>query len=279
MLLLVSTSDKIQVTQTTARTLDIHASWVDHASGTVTPGRTNTLMTTAATADVVAAPAASTQRNIQTLVVRNRDTISATVTIKHTDGTTTVELFAGVLLPSEQVLFIDGAGFQLTSTVEIANRTRLSGDVISSSATPTVVAGLTKTLSVGTWVFRYTLIYRSSLQTVGCKPDVNFTGSRSFFVFNMRWVDSAAGASTGPSQDSTLATGAVMSAMSRRAPSTAGIAFVNVDALNADMMLLIEGTVDVTVTGDLELYWGAELGTANLTLFAGSTLWLEPYGS
>jgi hypothetical protein len=236
-------------------------------------------MTTATTTDVVAAPAASTQRNVQTLVVRNKDTISATVTIKHTDGATPVELFAGVLLPSEQVLFIDGAGFQLTSPVEIANRTRLTGNVVSSSVTPAAVTGLTKTLPVGTWVFRYTLIYRSTLQTVGCKPDVNFTGSRNFFLFNMRWVDSAAGASTGPSQDSTPTAGTIMSAMARRAPSTAGIPFINVDTINSDMLLLIEGTVDVTASGDLELYWGAEVATASLTLFAGSTLWLEPYGS
>lgn len=66
MLLLTSTSDKIQVVTSASGDIDVHATWLDSASGTVTPGRTNTVaIATATTTDVVAAPAASTYRNVQ----------------------------------------------------------------------------------------------------------------------------------------------------------------------------------------------------------------------
>lgn len=57
MLLLTSTSDILRVTTGTATTtIEIHASYIDNASGTITPGRTNTRITTATTTTVVASP-------------------------------------------------------------------------------------------------------------------------------------------------------------------------------------------------------------------------------
>lgn len=71
MLILSSTSDLVRVVTASAVDIDVHASWADNASGTVTPGRTNTLITTATTTSVVGSPAASTQRTVQYLSVRN----------------------------------------------------------------------------------------------------------------------------------------------------------------------------------------------------------------
>ena len=42
MILLTSTSDKIRLTTGSAGAIDVHASYVDDNSGTITPGRTNT---------------------------------------------------------------------------------------------------------------------------------------------------------------------------------------------------------------------------------------------
>lgn len=114
MLLLTSTSDKIQVITGSALAISVHASYVDNASGTITPGRTNTAISTAATTDVVASPAASTQRNVKYLSIRNKDaTSSQVVTVQHTDGTTVVELFKCTLLAGEELLFNDGPGFMV----------------------------------------------------------------------------------------------------------------------------------------------------------------------
>jgi hypothetical protein len=117
-LLLTSTSDKLQVVTSAAVTTDVHASWVDYSAGTITPGRTNSAIATATTNDVVAAPAASTQRNIKHLSVRNKHaSTSQDVTVKHTDGTTVVELFKCTLAAGEELVFNDGTGFMVFTAV------------------------------------------------------------------------------------------------------------------------------------------------------------------
>lgn len=107
MLLLTSTSDKIQVVTGSAADIEVHASWVDNASGTITPGRTNTApITTGTTTDVVASPAASTQRNVRHLsLTNNHASASSTVAVIHTDGTNPVELREVTLLAGENLTF------------------------------------------------------------------------------------------------------------------------------------------------------------------------------
>ena len=124
MILLTSTSDKIQIVTGQAITVDVHASWVDNAAGTITPGRTNTAISTATTTDVVAAPAASTQRNVQKLIARNRGASGVDVTVKHTDGTTTPELIKVTLGAGEVLTYEDGQGWRVldaTGAIKQAN--------------------------------------------------------------------------------------------------------------------------------------------------------------
>lgn len=114
MLLLTGTSDLIQVVTGQAVTVDVHASWVDNTSGTITPGRTNTLITSNQTTTVVASPAASTQRNVQTLNVRNvHATSSCTVTVIHYDGTDGADLIEYTLLAGETMQYVDGHGWKV----------------------------------------------------------------------------------------------------------------------------------------------------------------------
>ncbi len=91
---LTSTSDIVRiVTATGVSTIEVQASWVDNASGTYTPGRTNTAITTATTTTVVASPASSTQRNVKGLIVSNNHaTSSCVITIQHYDGTTSIDI-------------------------------------------------------------------------------------------------------------------------------------------------------------------------------------------
>lgn len=126
MLLLTSTSDKLRLVTGSAVAVDVHVSWVDNATGTITPGRTNTAITTATTTDIVASPGASTQRNVQTLVIRNKGVSSTNIAIVHTDGTTAVELFDLLLLAQYELQYLDGVGFSLFNDV---------GQIVSSGAT------------------------------------------------------------------------------------------------------------------------------------------------
>lgn len=114
MLLLTSTNDQLQVVTEQAATIDVHATWVDTNPSTsaITPGRTNTTITTATTTSVAGSPAASTQRNIKTLHLRNKHaTAASVVTVRHSDGTTVVELLKMSLLPGNALEYTDQGGF------------------------------------------------------------------------------------------------------------------------------------------------------------------------
>ena len=105
MLLLTSTSDLVQLVTATATTsITVHTSYVDVSGTTITPGRTNQVITGAATTTIVASPGASTQRNVKAIYVTNNSTgTSCKVTVKHTDGTNIAELMGFVLLPGENL--------------------------------------------------------------------------------------------------------------------------------------------------------------------------------
>jgi len=114
MLLLTSTSDILRVTTGTATsTIEVHASYVDNNAGTITPGRTNTRITTAATTTIVASPGASTQRNVKGLYVTNNSTgTTCMVGVEHYDGTNSVELMQFNLLPGENMTFNEDGGWR-----------------------------------------------------------------------------------------------------------------------------------------------------------------------
>jgi hypothetical protein len=109
MLLLTSTSDKIQVVTGAAASIKCRADWSDNASGTISYGRTNTAaISTATTTDIVASPASSTARNVRNINIRNDHASTACqVTVQHTDGTTTTPEFAVNLLAGEVVTMLD----------------------------------------------------------------------------------------------------------------------------------------------------------------------------
>lgn len=107
MLNLSSTSDIVRVITGSAASIECHASWVDLIGTTVTPGRTNTPnITTATTTTVVAAPAASTVRNVKGLYITNVHASASTrVTVEHFDGTNPAEMMGFILLPGENMTF------------------------------------------------------------------------------------------------------------------------------------------------------------------------------
>lgn len=110
---LTSTSDLVRVVTDAAVTVDVHASWVDKNGGsTVTPGRTNTLISTATTTTVVGSPASSTVRTLKTLTIRNRSTTQAVnATVVHSDGTNVPELIRVQLYPGDMVSYDENGGW------------------------------------------------------------------------------------------------------------------------------------------------------------------------
>lgn len=107
MLLLTSTSDIIQlVTSAAVSTMDCHTSWMDTNGTTVTPGRLNTVISTATTTTIVPSPGVGVTRNLKGMYVKNDSPgTSCTVTVNHFDGTNEVELISYILLPGERLSY------------------------------------------------------------------------------------------------------------------------------------------------------------------------------
>jgi hypothetical protein len=128
MLLLTSTTDKLQVITSAAGKVDVHADWIDYApaaSPQVNAGRTNTPIATAATTDVVASPGASTSRNVKSLKIgNNHASVTNTVTLQHTDGTNVIILEQATLAPGERLGYEEGNGIRVFDS---AGREKVAG--------------------------------------------------------------------------------------------------------------------------------------------------------
>ena len=106
MLNLTSTSDIVRIITAKAAQIEAHTSYVDWNGTAVTPGRANTIITTATTTTIVSSPGASVQRNVKHLNITNDDaSASCTVSVEHFDGTNAVELMSFTLLPGENMIF------------------------------------------------------------------------------------------------------------------------------------------------------------------------------
>lgn len=141
MLLLTSTSDKVQViTGSAGASVDVHASWVDNSSGTITPGRFNVVgIATASTTDIVASPGSGVQRNVKGIYITNTSaTVSTQVTVVHTDGTNVADLMGVTLLPGENLVMEDSGNW---------NHHDAQGGDYTYAGPPTSNLGITGTLA------------------------------------------------------------------------------------------------------------------------------------
>lgn len=103
-MILSSISDIVRIVTASAADIHVQSSWADITSTAFTPGRTNTLIVSAATTTVVGSPAASTQRQVKSLVIANRHAATSnTLSIQHYDGTNSVTVLALTLLAGESV--------------------------------------------------------------------------------------------------------------------------------------------------------------------------------
>lgn len=143
MLLLVATTDKIQVVTSVAATVDVHASFMDASNADPpavkgsTSGRQNTAISTATTTDVVAAPASSTTRNVKTLHIFNKDSANTTdVTVLYNQNGTTFQLWKSTLAPGEALEYVEGLGwFEAQASVAPLNPVMSTADQTVGAST------------------------------------------------------------------------------------------------------------------------------------------------
>jgi len=285
LLLLASTSDKIQVVTTTTANIDVHVSYVDLAAGAATPGRENNKISTAVTTDVVDPPAVSTIRNVKALHIANvHASASNVVAIQHTDGTNVVQLESVTLLAGERISYREGVGMRVidaaglekvNAPINIGQYTIgvLATQFSTSSTTAAKVTGLDMVCGPGTWIFEYWLRVRSSTAGTGHKLSNNHTGTVTAFMATQTSLTTNATDASGTVDQDVTTTPGVVGGLAQRAKSTAAalIWAPGLDATASDNMIKIEGLMVVTVSGNLELYAASETAVAT-TIETGSVL-------
>lgn len=270
MLLLTGTSDKVQVVTGSAGAVKVHASWMDNASGTITPGRTNTAsITTAATTDVVASPAASTMRNVKHLSVRNTHaSVSQSITVQHTDGTNVEELWVGTLDAGEAVVLdqegdwqvYDASGVTRLASARLDAKLVVTSDVVNATTSFADVTGLTVALKSGLmYAFEAHLYHINNATTTGSRFAVNIGAAPT--ALQVATIDTVT-ASVTASVHSAGATATLDTAITAQTTGSAAIT-----------MAIISGYIRPSADGTFAVRCASEVAVAaGLTVKAGSWL-------
>lgn len=259
-----ATVDKLRLVTSAAATIDVHASWADLNGTTVTPGRTNTAITTATTTDIVATPAASTIRNVKTLHIRNKHASLATdVTVTYDANATVFELYKVNLAAGEMLEYVEGIGF-----FKVANLTKLDwcvatlADRINATTSFADITDLSCPVGAGkTYAIRAGIIHAN---------DATTTGSRfGFGGVAMTYMIAATIDTVTPSVTASAhSAGAVTAVDTAITAQTTGN--------TANRLAVIAGTIVPSATGTLALRFASEVAVAaGLTVRRGSWLWVR----
>ena len=164
----------------------------------------------------------------------------------------------------------------LLQSLGMARVKRLGSQHANSSTTGTEVTDLTMALEAGTYQVQYNLIVRSATATVGPMFGVNFTGTAAVKTFQMQWADASTALTAytdDMSDDGTKGLG-VIAGMNTKAYQTTAPNLgttVGVKVTASDVGAYIQGTLIVTVAGNLALWHSSETATAT-SLEVGSSL-------
>lgn len=131
-MILTTESALVQAVTTATPNVDVNANWADVTATTFTAGNTNTKISSAATTTIVGSPAASTQRQIKSITVRNIHASDPnTVSILHTDGTTSTMVYKITLAAGESAEY-DGQVWQsYNSSGQPTNATTTGGVTVA----------------------------------------------------------------------------------------------------------------------------------------------------
>ncbi len=113
MLLLTATTHTLELQTSSTSVINWQASWVDITTTLFTPDSGQGSISTATTTTIVAAPAASTQRQLKSLTVFNNGTATNVVTVKKDVSGTEYVVAKFSLLPGWSVEYVDSDGFRL----------------------------------------------------------------------------------------------------------------------------------------------------------------------
>ena len=136
MLILDATTKSLEVKlagAVSANELPVTAHYTDITTTLYTPGSNDTQTNGSTAATIVAAPAASTQRHVESISVYNADTAAATVTIQLNNNSTLRIITKVTLQPGETFFYEDGMGWQIIdANGAVIRRTNVSDTAYAS---------------------------------------------------------------------------------------------------------------------------------------------------
>jgi hypothetical protein len=256
----LKTGDILSVVTSSGEDVDVHASYEDRrGQAPSTGGRKNTAITTATTTTVLEGPSGpSNERQVTVLNIRNIGTGSNTITVKHYDGTTTVEVHEIVLVAGAQVQWTEQHGWQLVTTLPSgATLYTVPADVVNSAAdTLANVTGLTHTVEAGDkYRFRAVCHYTADATTSGSRWTINGPASTAAATgYTSKYSLTA----TTETVNHGLAAVQLPAAANATSAATTG------------NIAIVEGFYTPSTAGTFAIQFAAEAGT--ITAEAGSTL-------
>lgn len=273
MLLLAATTDKLQLTTSSAANIDVHASYMDMttADPPVVKGSTsakqNTAISSAATTDIVAAPAASTIRNVKALHARNKHaTLPCDVTVIFDQNGTDFELYKASLLAGESLEYVEGVGFTILRPSQPAffNRRVTTDSIHATAATFADVTGLTCPVESGKhYNFEAHLYHIENAATTGAQFGINGPAMTAMRIFEWGVF---AGSITAATSQANLA--------DVTARDTAAIVATSSAATPQVALAILSGWINPSAAGTFAVRAASEVTVAaGLTVKAGS--WLQ----
>lgn len=279
MIVLTTTSDAVRITLGEAHTttaMRLYSSYRDITTTTYAPGRNATNSNGTSAVDVVAAPAASTQRVVDLLAAYNTDTVNHVVTVSFYDGSTNREMFKVTLAPAESLTYVDGTGFSVFAT---------------SGAVKTMVSGTTNPTSsvlqstvLGADVVNNNAVANSIASVTGLSFDV-VAGNKYYFWFVISYTAAATTTGsrwsiTGPATSYLAYTSEYSLAATTQ---TVGnyVAYDNPAACNATSAATtgntatIEGLIVPSANGTVIARFASEVGGSAITAKAGSVVYFQ----
>jgi hypothetical protein len=180
MITLTATTHILELTNGTITNIDVFVAYADHTTAGATLGDQQALITSATTTTICAAPAASTQRQIKTINIRNTTSTPSVVTVKKDISGTEYDLFSITLGGNENIEYLDGRGWcvytnggavktsinqgsaSITSGISAAV---LASDVTNNNAVANSIANVTglefPVNSGSTYWFRFIMLVRA----------------------------------------------------------------------------------------------------------------------
>lgn len=285
MITLTNTTHILELTTGSATNVDVFCSYADHTTSGATLGDEQTLITTATTTTILSAPAASTQRQVKTINIRNTSASTNVVTVKKDISATEYDLFSCTLGASEQLEYLDGRGWQVyTNSGAVKNSINQGSAAISSSLSSAVlsadqtnnnaiantiadVTGLSFAVTSGnTYWFRFVIWFTAAATTTGSRWAVS--GPTTTLLGYRTSVGLSAAGTAGTDVMTEINQGAYDTpAASNATSSTATAGQANI--------AVIEGFITPSADGTVIARFASEVANSAIIAKAGSTVFYQ----